>query len=265
LPLLALLVTPFSYYQDITGRNFAFRTIVEIVTCIWIALALLKKEYRPPASPILAAFGLFIVIMAIADIFGVDPYKSFWGNFERMDGWVTLAHVFAIVLVAPSIIKRQNTWRWLFTTSVIVSGIVAIYGLLQIPGYIPLEDPHAAWAGWNTRIDSLIGNPQFLGEYLLLHIFLAVFLLAQTWNGYRKPRDFFVSLGFGSIVVVDAFALLFTGTRGPILGLVIGVFATLALCSVTHTTRKIRNVALVSLIAIMMLGGTITLLIDPAQ
>src|SRR3989338_2257619 len=124
LPFIVFIIANTFFFPFITGKNFTFRIIVEIITGAWFALALIKTEYRPRKSWLLGAFAIFVLIIAIADLNGVYPFKSFWSNYERMDGWVTLAHLFAYFVVASSVLSAQKLWRRLWLTSLGVSVLV---------------------------------------------------------------------------------------------------------------------------------------------
>src|SRR5450755_4539653 len=116
-PFIVLVVDYSLSYPASTGKGFAFRVIVEVVAGAWFALAFVYEKYRPRRSLILGTFALFVTIMAIADAQGVYPYESFWGNYARMDGWVTLIHVFAYLVVASSVIASEKMWKSLFQVS----------------------------------------------------------------------------------------------------------------------------------------------------
>src|SRR4051812_2084609 len=83
LPFVCLIVASSMFFPFITGKNFAFRIAVDVITGAWLALALINEKYRPRKSWILAAFSLFVLVIAIADAQGANPFKSFWSNYER--------------------------------------------------------------------------------------------------------------------------------------------------------------------------------------
>ena len=103
IPFLPLYVANELFFPFITGKAFAFRVLVEIAAASFILLAILDKKYRPQFSWLLAVFGMFVGWMALANALGVHPEKAFWSNFERMDGWVTLVHVFVLFVVAGTV------------------------------------------------------------------------------------------------------------------------------------------------------------------
>src|SRR3990167_2849182 len=102
---LPLYVSDSMFFPFITGKNFAFRIIVELITGAWIILALRVPAYRPKKSLILYALGALVAIMAVADVLSENPFKSFWSNYERMEGFVALAHFFAYFIVASSVLR----------------------------------------------------------------------------------------------------------------------------------------------------------------
>ena len=220
LPLIVFIVaTPF-FFPYITGKNFAFRIIVEIMAGAWLALATVDVKARPRRSWILLAFALFTLIVAIADAQGAYPFKSFWSNYERMDGWVTIAHLCLYLFVTASIMTSEKLWRLFFQWSLGISAFVSLYGLLQLAGVVSVGQ--ATGAGLAARIDATFGNPIYLAVYMLFHVFLAALLWAQSWAERSYGQRMGISIAYCSVIVLDTIVLLFTGTRGTTLGLVGG-------------------------------------------
>lgn len=176
------------FFPFITGKNLTFRLIVELITGAWLALALVRAEYRPRRSWLLLAFTVFLVVMAIADAQGANPFKSFWSNYERMDGWVTLAHLYALFLVATSVLSTEGLWKRFFHVSIITSVLASLYGFLQIAGVAALGQ--ASGVGLSARVDGTFGNSIYLAVYLLFNIFIAAHLLFEEgeeyWSGFGK-------------------------------------------------------------------------------
>ena len=259
LPFVCLLVTTSLFFPYITGKNFAFRIIVEVVTAAWLALALVNPAYRPRRSWVLAALSIFVVLIAISDAQGVNAFKSFWSNFERMDGWITIAHLLLYTVVAASVLQTERLWRWLFWTSLGVSVYLSVVGLLQVAGFVAIGQGTAS--GLAARVDATFGNPIYLAVYMLFHVFLAAMLLVQSWAS-RSPGDRLVpSISYGAIIALDTLTLLLTGTRGTMLGLIGGaVLAILIYALVRGSGRiRIRIVAVASVCLVVVLGGALKL------
>ena len=254
LPFAALLVTESLFFPYITGKNFAFRILVEIAAGAWLALALVNPAYRPKRSWILAALAIFVVLIGLSDALGVAPFKSFWSNFERMDGWITLAHVFVYLVVASSMLTTERLWRSFWWVSLGVSVYLSIYGLLQMAGFSALGQ--GGQAGLAARIDATFGNPIYLAGYMLFHIFIAAHLFLRSWQERPAGARLAPSLAYGAVIALDTLALFLSGTRGTMLGLIGGATLTLLLLALTGS-KRLRTAALTAVAVIVLLGASL--------
>ncbi|HRH55594.1 MAG TPA: O-antigen ligase family protein [Candidatus Paceibacterota bacterium] len=206
-PFLPLFVSSTLFFPFITGKVFAFRILVEIAFAAYIVLAVIDRRYRPRFSWTLALFGLLTAWMAIANAFGVNPHKAFWSNFERMDGWVLLVHLFAFFVVAGSVLGVEKLWRkwWLYFVS--VAAAVCAYGLIQLGGGAEIHQG-------GLRLTASLGNAIYLAVYLMFAILIAAWLSVKSEGMVRNALLAFIPLA--------ALILFFTGSRGPLLGLIAG-------------------------------------------
>jgi O-antigen ligase/tetratricopeptide (TPR) repeat protein len=226
IPLLPLVVSDNFFFPFITGKNFAFRILVEIALAGWIALMLIDARYRPRFSWTAAIFGLFVVWMAIADAFAINPAKAFWSNFERMDGWVTLIHTFLLFLIVGSIFAADNLWRKWWYTFLGVAGVICAYGFLQTAGVLAIHQG-------SNRVDASFGNSEYLAAYLLFTIAISV------WIAFESKQKWLKWL-LGIFVMLQIIVLFLTETRGAILGLIgaIGLAAILWLFEAGKNGRR---------------------------
>ncbi len=209
IPFVVLLVDRSLYFPYVTARGFAFRVLVEVAFAGWALLALGDRTYRPRGSWIAVSLGLYVVWLGIADAASINPHKAFWGNLERMEGWISLAHLFAFFLVASAILRAENLWHRWWLTFVAASSLVCVYGILQLAHLARIA--HDA-----QRLDALTGNPEFLGGYLLFAITMTLWLAASA----RRPiaRCCFVALA-----LMQTMILVQSGTRGALVGLIAAV------------------------------------------
>jgi len=253
LPFLCLIVTTSLFFPYITGKNFLFRGIVELVTGAWLALALVSPQYRPRRSWILASFALFVFIIAIADAQGVNVFKSFWSNYERMDGWVTLIHLLALMLVATSVLTTEKLWTRFWQLSLCVSMVVALYGFLQVAGDITLGG--GGVGNFSSRIDATFGNPIYLAVYMLFHIFIAALLWVQMRAERPVGKRALFVWWYSAAIVLDTLALMFTSTRGTTLGLIGGVLLALVMYAFTpEASKRVRRIAIGAVATVAVLG-----------
>jgi tetratricopeptide (TPR) repeat protein/O-antigen ligase len=262
LPIVPFIVANSLFFPYITGKNFTFRFIVELMGGAWLALMLVWPAYRPRRSLVLAAYAFFVIVIGIADLHGAYPFKSIWSNFERMEGWVTLAHLLLYVLAATAVLTTENIWRRLFQVSLFASILLAIHGFMQFFCLVALDQ--GGTCGLGSRIDSTFGNPIYLAAYLLFHIFLAALLWTQMHRVRSVGTRFWPAFFYASVITIDTIALFLTGTRGTMLGLLGGAFLTLILLSIAPGERRLRRITAGAFVVLCLAGGTLFLARDTA-
>ena len=237
------------FFPYITGKNFTFRIIVEIVLALYVLLAVREPKYRPSTSPLMWSMGAFMVWMALATIFSVDPVKSFWSNFERMDGFITQLHLFALFVVAGAVLTAERWWERFFQVSIAASMIQGLYALFQILhwfGFAPSSQS-------GVRADTTFGNAIYLAVYMLFMFFITLFLLI------RERASVTARWLYGTALVLQLIGLYYTETRGALIGLIGGlILAALytALFAQGPQWKKFRTYSLwsVGAIAVLIIG-----------
>ncbi|MFA6094600.1 MAG: O-antigen ligase family protein [Candidatus Paceibacterota bacterium] len=239
-PFIPFIVTPTMLFPFITGKNFTFRIIVEIIAAAWVVLAVLDVKYRPRFSWILGSILAFTGIMLIADVSGMNVVKSFWSNCERMEGWVTIVHLAAYFVVLSSVMLSGKFWRAWFNTSLGVSVIISLYAFGQL---------HTALtAGTGIRLDVFLGNAAYLAVYTIFHIFIALYL------AIKKDTNVWLRVIYGVVIIMNMVVLFYTATRGAILGVIGGVFVASVLMALFAKDRpKMRKGAAIGIIAVVVL------------
>lgn len=249
-PFVPLIVANAHYFPFITGKAFFFRIVVEIIAALWLILALRDKRFMPQFSWITVALTVFAGIVLVADIFSLNPERSLWSNFERMEGWVTIAHLWIFYLVASSTLQATRIWNRLFNTSIGVSVILIFYALAQLGGMAEIHQG-------NTRLDASLGNAAYFAVYLLVHFFLTVFMMYRNW------RDVGLRYMYGIIALFQLVILYYTGTRGSILGLIGGLFVgALILVIARRDNKRIRNGAVGVILGLLVVVGGFQLVKD---
>lgn len=209
-PFLVFVVTRSLYFPFITGKNFAFRILIELVGAIWVIGAIKFPSLRPKLSPLVWAVACFTAIMGLATVFALSPYHSFWSNFERMEGYVALLHFALYFLILSSVFKTKRDWDIFLYTTLAASVIISFYAVFQLTGALTIHQG-------GTRIDATFGNATYLAAYLLFHLFFLAWFFLRTQNWPLR-------LVFAAIFVFELVILYHTATRGAILGLLGGLF-----------------------------------------
>jgi O-antigen ligase/tetratricopeptide (TPR) repeat protein len=209
IPFLAFIVSSSMFFPYITGKNFGFRIIVEVIFALWVLLVYANAAYRPKFSWIMATATFFVAVVFLADIFGANPARSLWSNYERMEGFVALIHIFAYFVVVGSVLTK-DLWINFLQTSVFASVLMSLYGWLQYSGGAEISQG-------GVRLDGRFGNAAYLGGYLLFNAFLTAFLMTRT-----KKYDF-LWWTYAAAIVLQVTMMFLTETRGSMLGLFVGI------------------------------------------
>lgn len=208
---------PSMFFPFITGKAFAFRMLVELAFGVWIVLACRDKNFRPKISALTVGVTAFTLVALLVDLTGVNPIRSLWSNFERMEGWVTIIHLWAYFMVFTSVVQTRQLWHRFFNVSFVAAFFVALWGILQLTGHLPIQQSA-------DRLDASIGNSEYLAVYMLLNGFLALYLAIVAWGKKKASGWIYVALAF-----LYFFVLWFTQTRGTTLALIFGLFAAFAI------------------------------------
>ncbi len=241
-----------TFFPYIVGKNFAFRIVVEIMLAVYLVLAAIDPAYRPKKSYLLGALGAFIGIITIAAIFGENPTKSFWSNFERMEGVITYLHLFAYFVIASTVLTVRGMWRPYLNLHLAAGAIMAIYAVFQWANVLEIVQDGA-------RVNGTLGNAAYLGTYALFNIFIAAFFMVResfTTTGERV-RVFI----YGAIVLLQTFVLYHTATRGAMLGLLAGAMLTMLFIAIFERERKVlrMSAAGILLVIVLFIGGFIAM------
>ncbi len=241
LPLTPLIVASSFFFPFITGKAFYLRILIEIAVVAWVVLALLDKAYRPRFSWLGASVVAFVVWMFIADAFAPTAAKAFWSNFERMEGWVLLAHLLGFFFAASAVLRVEKKWRAWFLTSLGVAVWLVGYAFLQLNGSLAIHQG-------STRIDASLGNSAYFAIYLLFTTFVAGWLALTERRAWLK-------WSLLALAAITATLIFYTGTRGTIIGLILGLSLAAFLTALTAGGRARRYAAGIFALILILAGS----------
>lgn len=240
IPFLCFIVSPSMLFPFITGKNFTFRIIVEVIFVLWAILALRDNSFAPKKSWIFYMMGIFIIAMGIADIFGANPYRAFWSNYERMEGFIGLLHLFLYFVVVSTVLRGRTIWDWFLGTWLISSVIMGIYGLLQLSGHITINQS-------GVRLDGTFGNATYLAVYMMFVFSFTCFLALRLVPKNKSWLWVLVPVG-----VLELIILYYTATRGNILGLLGGIVVAAVLMAFHERKHPVVKKASIGIIVLLI-------------
>lgn len=248
-----ILLIPLVYLKNIiwpfiAGKMIPFQILVFFLLLIWFFLLLLDfKKYRPPLNLLTIALTIFILAIFLSTIFSLNFYRSFWGNGERMEGFLDLLFFYLFALALMSVLKEKEVWKKLLIFSLIVSLFSALYPLFQKWGW--LSQPQRQLS---DRPGGSFGNPTFISGYLLIHLFLGLWLILDNYQKKKKLLSL-ENLFFFFILAVNFGVLVWLATRGSFFGLFLALLFSLFLL-IGFFPKKIKIISLILLILVIFSG-----------
>lgn len=285
-----LVITPTTYFPFVVGKALFARSVIEVVVALWAALALVSPGYRPRRSLMLLLLAAGLAWSVVAALLGASPQRSFWSNYERMQGVIDAAHWAALAMVAACVLRRPGQWLVLLNGGLAVGLVVSLLAVCQQLGVkdIPLFGEFLR--GHRTRPSGTLGNPIYLGAYTVLNALVALGLLvrsclsrenrAPAGSGHRRdgPSDGGSAQGralgstrrrrlplavlwYGGSGMLHLWVGLLAQSRGPIMGALFGVLVLAVVCVLLARSRGWRMLGLGAIASLMLLGAA-PLLVD---
>ncbi len=247
---------------------------------IWLPGGVSKDDSVKPGrsgllgAPFLLSILLLVIAYLISTVFSVAPFVSWFGSYQRLQGTYTFLAYVVIALAVMAHMRRTEQLRRMRHVIILTSLPIAIYGVIQHFGQDPLP-----WGGdVQTRIAANAGNAIFLSAYLIMAFF---FTLERVYSSFahllRQPddeetgneaegQDMPTALAGGAylfILMVQALAIFWTQSRGPLLGVLAGLYLFVLLLFSALRPRRYRawvtgwvGVGLAGMIVLVLMNTT---------
>jgi hypothetical protein len=165
----------------------------------------------------------FAGVVVASTAFSIAPEVSFWGNYPDSHGTsaLNLLTFLALTLITGAALWRPAQRARVAAYLVTGGSLVSLYGISQFVGKDPL-----ALAAPGGRIIATLGNAIFVGDYLVITTpFTAALGGASMSSALRRRSPGSVAAALVAVLAlaVQLAAMLLTQSRGPFLGLAVGV------------------------------------------
>jgi len=238
--LMPFIFVPWTIYPYIFGKTVFFITVLMLALPWYIFLIIRRPEYRPKRTLILYGLGIYFLAMVLATIFSFDANRSFWSYPERMTGLWALFHYLLFFFMASGVFRGWDQWKKIIGFSVGVSIALTFVAFIQrVSPELVLQT--------GARTGSFMNNPIFFAAYLIFNIFFTLILL-------QKSKELWVKAVWGIALALQVLGLLFAETRGAIIGFALAVFVYLILFAILHKEKRVKTIAGILLIAIIISG-----------
>jgi O-antigen ligase/tetratricopeptide (TPR) repeat protein len=242
--LLPLAFFPVVIFPFVFSKLIFFQVLIGLTFPAYVALAWARPEYRPKSAPLYWALVAYLIAVALSVVFSVDPSRSWWGNQERMNGLFSLLHFFAWLTMSTSLIKTWNQWKKLLMFEILISGVMAVVSLLQIPYPKLLGFPAS------DRVGGLLDNPIYMAAYQIFNLFFILLLWLKGVS--NKTKVMFVVIG-----LLDIGAFIAAQSRGALVGLAAGIVIFALTFVAMAKNKKVRFGVIGAMVAFFLAYGAI--------
>ena len=246
---LPLVVSPQTIFPFVVGKAIYSRILIEIIFGLWVIILCIDSRYRPKLSFIYIALLLYIAIVFITSIYGASFIRSFWSNYERMQGIYDLIHWVGFILVIVSVNKNWKDYQSLLIINSIVSIVVCLGAILNNFDIFVLN------IAKGTQFTT--GNVSYLAQYCTTSIFLACLLIIKL--EYKQHTKWINSL-CAVFIVLNLITLWIAASRASYLSLFVSLFVlTSVYLFLARTT--IAKFIVYSIFGLLIFGMLITIII----
>lgn len=216
--------------------------------------------------PIVVAAAIFMVIYLLATVHSIIPSISFWGSYDRLEGYYTYLNYIALFLFIATHLRTWNQVERLVTAIVVSSVPAAAYSWVQHFN----QDPLIWGSNAVARTPSTLGNPIFLAAFELMAVPFTLYRLIQRIktslesarrgiSGVPLVWQALGAVGYGVALVLQMTAIGFSGSRGPALGFLAAlVVFGLSLAIRQRMTWLLRISVAFAVILVVVFGATNT-------
>ncbi|HEU0051330.1 MAG TPA: O-antigen ligase family protein [Patescibacteria group bacterium] len=238
--LMPLMFLPVVIFPFVFSKLIFFQVLIGLTFPAYLVLAWMEPAYRPRFHLLYGAIAAYFLALLLSVIFSVDPFRSWWGNQERMNGLFTLLHLFAWLTMAIGVLKTWTDWRRLLNYQAVLSLFMAIVALLEKPY------PNLLLFPAGDRVGGLLDNPIYMAAYQIFNFFFLLLLALKVRS--KNARILYGVIGF-----FDILAFIFAQSRGALVGLGMGILAFGIWVAVFSKNKRARTATL-GIIALLFIG-----------
>lgn len=235
-----------------------------VIASGWLYTQIKEKQFTIKLHWMYIPFAIFLLSQVLATFFSIDVHTSIFGYYGRFNGGLfSIACYLILLFVFIQISDKKHLLQCLTFAFYTAVGVV-LWGL---PGKFGLDLSCLVFTGkltnacWSDqfrpaeRMFSTLGQPNWLGAYLVIAFFIGIGLYA-----YKKDKIFtipsWIVISAGQVLLF--LGLLATRSRSSMLALAVSIVVTVILVGLRKKNilvehwKKIATVAVCFVIAILV-------------
>lgn len=253
----------------VTSKQYFFIGMVDVlvIMVVWLMVSDMRYRVTKKMSITLIPIGLFILSMIVSTLLGSDIYTSLYSTIERGGGLVLWLHAMLFTITIAFMVRVQGI---LFIKK-IAQAVLGSAVVVALMTFFTEEafDKGITWLNESAG-GAMLGNSTIAGAYFVFALFFALVLFYQESSRIKKGiytvgsiiillspiffniKGFFVTGTAWGELLSNPLVLIGQARAAVISVILGGSIACLAYGSFTHNIKRMRQVFVVGILAIVI-------------
>ncbi|MCL5784504.1 MAG: O-antigen ligase family protein [Patescibacteria group bacterium] len=231
---------PVNYELFEYNKMMLVYALTVIIAASWLLKMIRLKKLILKKTPLDIPILLFLLANIASTIFSVDPHTSIWGYYTRSNGGL-LSTISYITLYYALVSNYSGSYVSKFLKAALLGGVItAAWAIPEHFGGSPScailtgQFTDACWIqDVRARVFSTLGQPNWLGGYLVMLIFPAIYFILTSTTKLTAIR-------YTLCAIILYLAFTFTYSRAATLGLLGGLALFLPLQYFSFVKKRIK-------------------------
>lgn len=217
---------------DLFSQKKAFLLMVFSIILIVITAIFLKKIIKKTdkiVNSILILTGIFLFFTFLSAVFSQYRQVSFWGIYDRAEGFITISCYMIIFLYSIYTFKTTSDYKYVITPIFILVGINAFLGLFQYVGQDLIKSDLGGTIVGSNNLNLLYEKGKLYGtlfHYNYVGSFAAIVLPILFGLTLFEDEDIMHKITLGIASILSIWLLFGSTSRAGIIGIfVAAIFA----------------------------------------
>ncbi len=212
-----LIINPAAFDLWYRPKIASVQALLLIAGVAWLTrIVISRSRLHWQWTPLVISILCFAATAILSTTFSINTGLSFFGDPLRLEGFLSLATYLMLVFLFSENVQTPEMAARLLFCLLLTATLVSLYALFQYFYYNPTEHFFYKYFPKGNGVGSTIGNPNFLGKYLVLII--PIILALSLAEGSRL-----IMTGLFLSLTLCFAALIATFTRASWLGLLAGL------------------------------------------
>jgi len=225
--------------RELFSQDKAFLLMIFCIILVIISIVFFKKIFKKKdktVTLITFAGSIFLVFTLLSAIFSNYKQVSFYGIYDRAEGFITIACYFILFVYSIYTFKTTNDYKYIITPIFILVAINSFLGLFQYVGQDLLNSKlglaiaiPSEYQSQNQGINLLYEKGKLYGtlfHYDYVGSFVAIVLPILFCLTLLEDEDIFHKLNLGFFSLLSIWLLFGSTSRAGIIGIAVAaIFA----------------------------------------